>query len=173
MSAQTSIFDNAKRKIQIEQTVRGFLQLLDENELDLEDGLVAWNMLGFTIFQDTYPEENHDEIQRRMAEFSKSLFDFNNNVFSFGLSLLGLMIVAYLHSLYKSEESYINRLSLILIIAGALGNILDRLPDGVVTDFLFFLSIFDFANTIGDAALASPAIKNLRLFICYLPSRLF
>ena len=66
-----------------------------------------------------------------------SLFDFNNNVFSFGLSLLGLMIVAYLHSIYKSDESSVNRLSLILIIAGALGNILDRLPDGVVTDFLF------------------------------------
>jgi len=75
MSAQTSIFDNAKRKIQIEQTVRVFLQLLDENELDLEDGLVAWNLLGFTNFQDTYPEENHDEIQQRMAEFSKNLFD--------------------------------------------------------------------------------------------------
>ena len=75
MSAQTSIFDNAKRKIQIEQTVRGFLQLLDENELDLEDGLVAWNMLGVTIFQDTYPEENHNEIQRRMADFSRNLFD--------------------------------------------------------------------------------------------------
>ena len=75
MSAQTSIFENAKRKIKIEQTVRRFLQLLDENGLDLEDGLVAWNMLGFTIFQDTYPEENHDEIQQRMADFSKSLFD--------------------------------------------------------------------------------------------------
>ena len=75
MSAQTSIFENAKRKIKIEQTVRRFLQLLDENELDLEDGLVAWNMLGFTIFQDTYPEENHDEIQQRMADFSKKLFD--------------------------------------------------------------------------------------------------
>jgi len=75
MSAQTSIFGNAKRKILIEQTVRGFLQLLDENELDLEDGLVAWNMLGFTIFQDTYPEENHDEIQQRMTDFSKELFD--------------------------------------------------------------------------------------------------
>ena len=75
MSSTKSIFDNAKRKIQIEQTVRRFLQLLDENELDLEDGLVAWNMLGFTIFQDTYPEENHDEIQRRMADFSKNLFD--------------------------------------------------------------------------------------------------
>ena len=75
MSAQTSIFNNAKRKIQIEQTVRGFLQLMDENELDLDDGIVAWNMLGFTIFQDTYPEENHDEIQRRMADFSRNLFD--------------------------------------------------------------------------------------------------
>ena len=75
MSSTKSIFDNAKRKIQIEQTVRGFLQLLDEYELDLEDGLVAWNMLGFTIFQDTYPDENHDAIQRRMADFSKSLFD--------------------------------------------------------------------------------------------------
>ena len=80
-----------------------------------------------------------------------SLFDFNNNVFSFGLSLLGLMIVGYLHSMYKSDESSINRLSLILIIAGALGNILDRLPDGVVTDFLFLhvgntsFFIFNFA----------------------------
>jgi len=81
-----------------------------------------------------------------------SIFDFNNNVFSFGLSIFGLMIVAYLHSMYKSEESSINRLSLILIIAGALGNIIDRLPDGVVTDFLFFhigntsFFIFNFAD---------------------------
>ena len=81
-----------------------------------------------------------------------SIFDFNNNVFSFGLSLLGLMIVGYLHSIYKSDESSINRLSLILIIAGALGNILDRLPDGVVTDFLFLhvgntsFFIFNFAD---------------------------
>ena len=75
MSAQTSILDGAKRKIQIEQTVRSFLELLDENELDLEDGLVAWNMLGFTIFQNTYPDENHAEIQQRMTDFSKKLFD--------------------------------------------------------------------------------------------------
>ena len=74
MSAQSSILDGAKRKIQIEQTVRSFLELMDENELDLEDGLVAWNMLGFTIFQDTYPDENHDAIQQRMKEFSQTLF---------------------------------------------------------------------------------------------------
>ena len=40
----------------------------------MEDGLIAWNMLGFTIFQDTYPDENHVSIQQRMAEFSQSLF---------------------------------------------------------------------------------------------------
>ena len=74
MSAETSILDGAKRKIQIEQTVRSFLELMDENELDLEDGLVAWNMLGFTIFQDTYPDENHDTIQQRMKDFSQTLF---------------------------------------------------------------------------------------------------
>ena len=74
MSTKTSILDGAKRKIQIEQTVRSFLKLMDENGLDLEDGLVAWNMLGFTIFQATYPEENHDAIQKRMKEFSQTLF---------------------------------------------------------------------------------------------------
>lgn len=74
MSAQTSILDGAKRKIKIEHTVRSFLELLDENELDLEDGLVAWNMLGFTIFQNTYPDENHAAIQQRMNEFSQTLF---------------------------------------------------------------------------------------------------
>ena len=74
MAAHNSILDNATRKIQIQQTVRGFLELMDENELGLEDGLVAWNMLGFTIFQDKYPDENHDAIQKRMNEFSRTLF---------------------------------------------------------------------------------------------------
>ncbi|MDB2411088.1 signal peptidase II [Gammaproteobacteria bacterium] len=87
-----------------------------------------------------------------------SILDFNNSFLSFGLSLIGLLIVAYLHSLYKNEESSINRFSLILIISGALGNIFDRLRDGVVTDFLFFhlgetpFFIFNFADayiTIG------------------------
>ena len=81
-----------------------------------------------------------------------SILDFNNSFLSFGLSLIGLLIVAYLHSLYTNEESSINRFSLILIISGALGNILDRLPDGVVTDFLFVhigntsFFIFNFAD---------------------------
>ena len=46
----TSILEDAKWKIQIEQTVRGFLRELDENKLDLEDGLFDRNMLGFNRF---------------------------------------------------------------------------------------------------------------------------
>ena len=80
MAAHNSILDDAKRKIQIQQTVRGFLELMDDNELDLEEGLVAWNMLGFTIFQDTYPDENHDAIQNRMNEFSRTLFDSEKTI---------------------------------------------------------------------------------------------
>jgi len=74
MSEQIFILDKAKRKAKIEQTVRGFLSLLDENKLDMEDGLVAWNMLGFTIFQNSYPNESHAEIQERMIGFSQTIF---------------------------------------------------------------------------------------------------
>jgi len=74
MPKQILILDKAKRKAKIEQTVRGFLSLLDENKLDMEDGLVAWNMLGFTIFQNSYPNESHAEIQQRMIEFSQTIF---------------------------------------------------------------------------------------------------
>jgi len=66
-----------------------------------------------------------------------SMLDFNNIWFSSGLSILGLVIVVYLYSIYKNEEVEVNKIALILIISGALGNILDRLPDGVVTDFLY------------------------------------
>jgi signal peptidase II len=100
-----------------------------------------------------------------------SIFDFNNNLFSFGLSLFGLIIVGYIHSLYKSEDSSINRLSLILIIAGALGNILDRLPDGVVTDFLFFhvgntsFFIFNFADAFISIGATSFFLTEFKKFL--------
>ena len=81
-----------------------------------------------------------------------SIFDVNNWMVSLGLSILGLIIVVYLHSLYLEQKSQINRIAFILIISGALGNIIDRFFDGVVTDFLFFhigktsFFIFNFAD---------------------------
>ena len=48
--------DEAKRRIKVEQVVRDFFMILDQHHLTLEEGMVAWNMLGFTMFQEAYPE---------------------------------------------------------------------------------------------------------------------
>ena len=48
--------DEAKRRIKVEQVVRDFFVVLDQHHLTLEEGMVAWNMLGFTMFQEAYPE---------------------------------------------------------------------------------------------------------------------
>ena len=66
-----------------------------------------------------------------------SILDINNKMLSFGLSILGLLIVGYLNALYRVQKSLIYQVTFILIISGAMGNILDRLADGVVTDFLY------------------------------------
>ncbi|MEE2717244.1 MAG: hypothetical protein VX610_07440 [SAR324 cluster bacterium] len=67
--------DDVKRKLRVEQAVRDFLHVLDHHELDLEEGLVAWNMLGFTMFQDQLPDATHEEIQQRMMQYSQNLFN--------------------------------------------------------------------------------------------------
>ena len=75
MSNDSSPLTDVTRKLRVEQTVRDFLEILDQNELDLEEGLVAWNMLGFTIFPDLNPDESHDQTHQRMIEFSRQLFE--------------------------------------------------------------------------------------------------
>ena len=75
MSNDSTPLNDITRKLRVEQTVRDFLEILDQNELDLEEGIVAWNMLGFTIFQDLYPDESHDQTHQRMIEFSRQLFE--------------------------------------------------------------------------------------------------
>ena len=59
------------QKLRVEQTVRDFLHILDQNQLGMQEGLVAWNMLGFTIFQDLYPDVNHEATHKRMFKFSE------------------------------------------------------------------------------------------------------
>jgi|TARA_B100001559_G_C16027682_1_gene406504 signal peptidase II len=58
----------------------------------------------------------------------------------------------YFLKIFLDEKDNLKKKSFLLIIAGALGNFIDRLPDGVVTDFLHFkpfdlsLFIFNFAD---------------------------
>jgi signal peptidase II len=67
-----------------------------------------------------------------------SMLDFNNAFTSYGLLIIGVMLVGYLYSMLRKEEAQFNQWALILILAGAIGNLLDRSMDGVVTDFLYF-----------------------------------
>ena len=56
--------DEAKRRIKVEQVVRDFFVVLDQHHLTLEEGMVAWNMLGFTMFQEAcllYTSDAADE----------------------------------------------------------------------------------------------------------------
>jgi len=80
-----------------------------------------------------------------------SMLDFNNAFTSYGLLIIGFVLVGYLYSMLRKEEVIINYWALILIIAGALGNLLDRLIDGVVTDFLY-LHIDEFSFFIFNIA---------------------
>ncbi len=69
------VLKDIKRKLVIEQTVRDLLHVLDTHQLPLAEGLVAWNMLGFTMFQELYPDASHQEVQEKMINFSESLFN--------------------------------------------------------------------------------------------------
>ena len=87
-----------------------------------------------------------------------SLLDFNNFFTSYGLLIIGLIIVLFLFNLLNKEKSVIGQTAFIFIIGGALGNLFDRALDGEVTDFLllffgnFSLFVFnpaDFFITLG------------------------
>tara|TARA_B100001989_G_scaffold248536_1_gene222292 strand:+ start:485 stop:964 length:480 start_codon:yes stop_codon:yes gene_type:complete len=67
-----------------------------------------------------------------------SLLDFNNFFTDYVLLFIGLIITVFLVRLFKQEDNKTSKVGLILIISGALGNIIDRAMDGVVTDFLLF-----------------------------------
>ena len=87
-----------------------------------------------------------------------SLLDLNNFVSRYILLIVIFFITLYFFKIFLDEKDNLKKKSFLLIIAGALGNFFDRLPDGVVTDFLHFnpfdfsLFIFNFADayiTIG------------------------
>ena len=67
-----------------------------------------------------------------------SLLDFNNFFTDYVLLFIGLIITIFLVRLFKQENNITSKGGLLLIISGAVGNIIDRAMDGFVTDFLLF-----------------------------------
>ena len=86
------------------------------------------------------------------------VLDNNNQFQSYGLLIIGIIIVSYILYLAFKETSYKKMLGFSIIAGGALGNIIDRAINGHVTDFLhlkinnFSFFIFNMADafiTIG------------------------
>ena len=79
------------------------------------------------------------------------LFDGYGDLASNILLIITVIILAYLIRMLIQEKVQIAKLALSLIIAGALGNIMDRIADGRVTDFLH-LEIANFSFFIFNLA---------------------
>ena len=114
---------------------KGYFFILLLITLDLISKLMAEQYLEFGQAVPLIPILDFFLVYNSGIAFS--ILDINNKLLSFGLSILGVLIVGYLNSLYRVQESSIYQVTFILIISGAMGNILDRLVDGVVTDFLY------------------------------------
>ena len=130
---------------------KGYFFILLLITLDLISKLIAEQYLEFGQSVPLIPILDFFLVYNSGIAFS--ILDINNKLLSFGLSILGLLIVGYLNSLYRVQESSIYQVTFILIISGAMGNILDRLVDGVVTDFLYLhignisFFVFNLADT--------------------------
>ncbi|MGN0929640.1 MAG: signal peptidase II [Alphaproteobacteria bacterium] len=88
---------------------------------------------------------------------SFSMLASHSQFVRWGLVVFTSLIVLYLIKLLKKEQNSVIQFSLILIIAGALGNIIDRIRFGAVIDFLDF--------HIGDYHW--PAFNFADMFICF------
>ncbi len=74
-----------------------------------------------------------------------SMFDFGSGLSSYILLIIAVAIVIFLIQQLLNETRKLSRAGFILIIGGALGNIIDRAGDGAVTDFLhFYINNFSF-----------------------------
>ncbi len=87
---------------------------------------------------------------------SFSMLASHSQLVRWGLVVFALVIVFYLFRFLQKEKNGFIRFSLILIIAGALGNIIDRIRFGAVIDFLdFHYGIYHW-----------PAFNFADIFIC-------
>jgi len=96
---------------------------------------------------------------------------FTNQAFLLSVVAIAGLVVVLLFFRYLADLGFMGGLALSLIFAGALGNLIDRLRFGYVTDFIYVrlwgsvfwpaFNVADSAITIGAILLAFVAITNL------------
>ena len=63
---------------------------------------------------------------------------FSGLISPWSLIILGLLVVGFIFYLMKSASDTFEEWSLLIIISGALSNIIDRIFNGYVIDFIYF-----------------------------------
>ena len=132
------------------------------------DRLSKWIIVKTIVLEDAVPVVpgffRFTHLENPGAAFS--LFADSTSPFKTALlvsfSLAALGVVAYL--LWRSRNDFnLNTISLSLILGGAVGNLWDRLADGMVTDFLdFYLGAHHWPPfNIADSAIVVGAILLL------------
>jgi len=96
---------------------------------------------------------------------------FTNQAFLLSLVAIAGLVVLLLFFRYLKDLGFLGGLALSLIFAGALGNLIDRLRFGYVTDFIYFrlwdnvfwpaFNVADSAITVGAILLAFVALAGL------------
>ena len=112
------------------------------------DSIVLHTFISLTFFLDL----THIHI------FGVSFGLFSGLISPWILIILGLLVVSFIFYLMKSASDTLEEWSLLIIISGAISNIIDRIFNGYVIDFIyfhykdFFWPAFNFADiyiTIG------------------------
>jgi signal peptidase II len=96
---------------------------------------------------------------------------FTNQAFLLSAVAIAGLVVVLLFFRYLKDLGFMGGLALSLIFAGALGNLIDRLRFGYVTDFIYIrlwgnvfwpaFNVADSAITVGAVLLALVALANL------------
>ena len=145
-------------------------------------------LIGFLIFIDFYSKnlaiENlvYGQSLETLIPFIDLLLIYNSGI-AFGifdngsvftsyiLLILTLLISLYLIWMIINESEVNKKIALSIITAGAFGNILDRINDGQVTDFLHLeiLNFSFFIFNLADAFITIGAILIIYFEIIYKP----
>ena len=83
-----------------------------------------------------------------------SLFDFQSGMQTLPLIIITIIAIAFfIFLLIRNKWSNIEEIGILFIIGGAIGNLIDRITQGAVTDFIlfyyndFYFPAFNFADS--------------------------
>ena len=138
--------------------------------LDLYSKHIALNNLEYGNLNETFfPLVNFLLIYNSGIAFG--IFDDKGIYASYFLLVITLLISIYLIWLIYNEENFKKKIALSFVTGGAFGNILDRLNDGKVTDFLHLeiMNFSFFVFNLADLFITIGAILIIYFEIIYKP----